>query len=243
MAKPEFNVALSDSLQLEYCRYKQGKEFNRYLINRILRYSEGAIITNVGQLERIGPDAESELKSFGTMLRKSNLKKQSLEELADKTNYNIILSDKRDDFPYVNITAANEPLQPVIGGCFFRDRPRDKAVSHITKLCAKASSILVYDAYLNRDERNIGTLATLLPDKKLELVYHPDHLTPDTQTELLRLRPKLTLQPQQLPTHHDRYIVVDGTIEIVLTSGFCYLASHIKEITYIIRRCTTSRFI
>lgn len=243
MAKPVYNVVLSDSLQLEYCRYKQGKEFNRYLVNRILRYSEGAIITNVAQLERIGPEAETELKSFGITLRKSDLKKQSLEQLADRTTYNIILSDSRDDFPYVNITAANEPLQPVIGGCFFRDRPRDKAVSHISKLCAKASNILVYDAYLNHDARNIGTLASLLPDKKLELVYHPGHLTPDAQAELLRLRPNLTLQPRQLPTHHDRYIVVDGTIEIILTSGFCYLASHIKEITYIIRHCTTSRFI
>lgn len=246
MAKaPIFNVALCDSLQGEYCRYKQGKEFDRYLINRILRYSEGAIITNVDQLKRIG--CEAELKSQEKKLRASGLKGQKdVAELASRTAYNIVLSDSRNDFPYVNIIDADEPLQPVIGGYFFRNQSREKAVSHIASLCAKAKSVLIYDKYLTSDdncERNIQMLSTLLPDRNLELVYHPDQLIPDAVRDLRVRRPKLTLRSAQLPTHHDRYIVVDGSLEIILTSGFCHLASTVKEITYIVRRCATSRFI
>lgn len=244
MAKrTKFNVALCDALQLEYCRYKRGEEFDRYRINRILRYSEGAIITNVDQLSRIHCD--DELKSQEKMLRASGLKGQSVEELASKTAYKIVLSDSRDDFPYVNIINTDEPLQPVLGGCFFRNRSRDKAVRHIASLCAGASSVLVYDKYLMHNDnyrRNMDMLVTLLPDKALELVYHPEQLPEAARADLLARRPGLTFREEMMPTHHDRYIVVDGQTEIILTSGLYHLTSDAKEITYIVRRCTSPRF-
>ena len=245
MAKAmNFNVALCDSLQSEYCKYKHGEEFDRYRINRILRYSEGAIITNVDQLKRIGRD--DELKSQEKTLRSAGLKGQNdVTELASRTAYNIVLSDSCNEYPYVNILDPDEPLQPVIGGCFFRNQPREKAVRHIAAMCSRASDILIYDQHLSSAdscERNMQLLASLLPDRKLELVHHPDHLTDEAVRYLCALRPKLTLRQEQLPTHHDRYIVIDGKMEIILTSGFYYLASPVKEITYIVRRCSASRF-
>ncbi len=114
----KFSVALCDDLQREYCRYKNGEDgINRNIINRILRYGAATSITNEAQLARIGYAPDSNLRM---QLRKNSLKDQSVEELAGKTIYKIVLSDSRDDFPYVNVMDDAEPVKPMTGGCFFQ---------------------------------------------------------------------------------------------------------------------------
>lgn len=45
-----------------------------------------------------------------------------------------------------------------------------------------------------------------------------------------------------LPEYHDRYLVLDDKLEIILTSGFDYLVKTEKEFTYIVRPVSTQRF-
>lgn len=239
----KFSVALCDDLQLEYCRYKnRDNGFNRNKINRILRYGAATSITNEAQLARIGYPPDSSLKM---LLRKNSLTDQSVEELAGKTIYKIVLSDSRDDFPYVNVMNDAEPVQPMTGGCFFRNMPRDKAKKHIAELCASAKrSILIYDAYLDRDPGPVmDLLGAILPDKKLDIIHHPEQLTADMQNRLRLLHSAFTFVPKDLLTHHDRYIIVDDKTEIILTSGFYNLATTVKELTYIVRECRHPRFV
>lgn len=237
----KFSVAMSDNLQLEFCRYKNREHFDRNKINRILRYGGATAITNLAQLERIGFPAD---RNQEKLLRVNGLKSQTLEELAAKTTYKIVLSDDRDDFPYVNITDDSEPVQAMTGGYFFRNMPREKAKRHIAAICASASrSILIYDLYLNRDvEPVLNLLGTLLPDKKLDIIHHPNQLTADMQTRLKLMRGDFLFEPRDLQTHHDRYIIIDEKTEIILTSGFYNLATDIKEFTYIIREGCLPRF-
>ena len=42
--------------------------------------------------------------------------------------------------------------------------------------------------------------------------------------------------------YHDRYLVLDDKLEIILTSGFDYLVKTEKEFTYIVRPVSTQRF-
>lgn len=238
----KFSVALCDDLQREYCRYKNGEDgINRNIINRILRYGAATSITNEAQLARIGYAPDSSLRM---QLRKNSLIHQSVEELAGKTIYKIVLSDSRDEFPYVNVMDDAEPVKPMTGGCFFRDMPREKAKRHIAELCASAKrSILIYDAYLDRDPGPVtDLLSTFLPDRKLDIIHHPGQLPPDMQARLKRLHSNFTFVEKVMPTHHDRYIIVDDKIEIILTSGFYNLATTVKELTYIVRECPSSRF-
>lgn len=239
----KFSVALCDDLQREYCRYKNGeKGFNRNKVNRILRYGAATSITNVAQLTRLGYPPDSNLKK---MLINNSLTDQSVEELAGKTIYKIVLSDSRDDFPYVNVMDDAEPVKPMTGGCFFRDMPREKAKRHIAELCAAAKlSILIYDAYLDRDPGPVtDLLGTILPDRNLDIIHHPGQLPPDMQARLKRLHSDFTFVEKIMPTHHDRYIIVDDKIEIILTSGFYNLATTVKELTYIVRECPKPRFV
>ena len=46
-----------------------------------------------------------------------------------------------------------------------------------------------------------------------------------------------------LLTHHDRYIVIDNKMEIILSSGFMYLELTGKELTYVVRPVQENRLL
>lgn len=241
MAKREkMNLVLSDDLLKEWLKYKQGQDFDPFTINRILHYSGGKIQTNTSQYIRIGVALP---RTLDQTLRSSGYTTQSLVDLAGKTVYGIILDSERTDFPYVCIT--NDNINPMLGGCFFRDTPRDKAIQHLRELCKNASGITLYDQYLGKGDSwtfNKPILLSVLPDRELTIRYHPDHLLPDRIDELRAVRGRWAFEAVNLPTHHDRYLIVDGNVEVILTSGFYHLRSTAKELTYVLRPCSASRF-
>ena len=234
------NLVLSDNLLKEWIKYKRGEDFSQNAINKILHYSGGNIQVNTSQYQRIGIEISRELNQ---KLRSAGYTTQTLEDLAGKTVYRIILDSERTDFPYVCIKDDN--INPMLGGCFFRNCSREKALSHLRELCRNASEIILYDKYLGHTDNwrsNRDLILSLLPDKKLTIHYRRDHLSDDLVEELKTVRARWSFEAVELPTHHDRYLIVDGDMEIILTSGFYHLRSTAKELTYMLRLCEKSRF-
>lgn len=238
MGKVSYSLVLSDELLSEYYKFTSNSNFDRNLIEKLFNYYKPTYITNKAQLERINHTSDKNLVSS---LIKSGLKNQTLEELASKTKYKIILSTDRNDYPYVNINDDN--IEKNFTGTFLRNESRDKAIKHIKSLCKEAEKfIIVYDKYFKEKDDNADTLINLLPKHKLEIIYQLDTFSQEQKDKLQKACPTWTLRDENFQDCHDRYLIIDNKVEIILTSGFWYLNNLSKEITYIVRLIKNIRF-
>ncbi len=241
-----YKVVLDDSLYEEYNAYKSPKNdklFSMDKIAQILKFSGGDILTNYAQYNRI--DIPKEEAKQSALLKDTTNKNKSLMELAKGTEYKIILTDDKNkkNYPYVNIN--EDEIEMVLGGFIMRGMSRAKALDHIKNICADARNVVVYDNYFSgsdaKTQNNVKLLISILPtNRKLNIIYHQDpingpHFSDKCIDMINALAPKWSLTDRVLPNHHDRYIVIDGKTEIILTSGFDHINNTITEFSYIIR--------
>ncbi len=239
MGKNIKSLVLSDELLEEYLKFKDNNKYNKDIIEKLLHYYKPVYITNISQYERIKHEIKPDLKKA---LSANRLTNQSLEELALKTKYKIILSSKRSDFPYVNINHDN--IENNFTGTFLRSESRSKAIEHIKSLSyAAKKSILVYDRYFYNKEDNADILINLLPRKKLEIIYQHNSFSEPQINKLKSQCAEWTFRDDNFTDNHDRYLIIDDNVEIILTSGFSYLSDFTKEITYIVRLIDSHQFI
>lgn len=244
MIMGSYGLVLSDELQEVYLDFKEGKQFDREIILRLLHYFKGSFITNTAQMKRINRELSPSVQQ---QLRGAGYTTQTLDDLAKKTVYRIILSTDKNIFPYVNIHA--DVIENNLTGCFMRGVRRDKAIAHIQALCDKAKRICIYDRYIVRravergNQDNLNSIAALFPKKKLCIIYQEGHLE---QVDVNTLNGKCcdwTFEKRtDIPDHHDRYLIIDDKIEIILTSGFSSLSEITKDFTYIVRPVKQNRF-
>lgn len=237
-------IVLDNNLYAEYYKFKNpelNQEYKVDVISSILKYAGNSILTNWKQWNELGyPQNASVAIGLKKNQKQRNL---SLTDLAKHTYYKIILTDDptKTSFPYVNI--FSDDIQPVVGGFFLSNAPRHNAINHLTALCADAKEVILYDNYFsNRTEENIATLLSILPQHTLTLVYDK----PKNREEkpfnqacidmIVPQRPNWKFEQRSLNQHHDRYLVINGEIEIILSSGFDHLSRTDKEISYIIRK-------
>lgn len=234
-----YSLVLSDELQAEYYEFMDGRPCNSELIKKLLFYYKAPILTNTSQLKRINRTVDKQLEA---VLRKSGFTTQPLEDLVKNTVYKVILSTDKDQYPYVNIN--RDKIENNLSGCFFRHENRRKAIEHITALCSKAGTIYLYDRHFSdyEGEKNVAILKRLFPQKELTIIYHPEHFLAEDIERIKTYCPKWMLKQQILTSQHDRYLIIDDKIEIILTSGFAYLNNTEKEFTYIVRTISENRF-
>lgn len=237
MAK--YSFALSDKLCKEYMLFKQLGGYDKVLVSKLLRYHTGIeFIYNNDQLGRAGITVD---KTLSIGLKKAGFDNKNIEDLRKKTEYKLILTDDKSDYPHININDDN--ILTCVIGCFLQNDARDKAIKHIEFLCANAREITIYDAYLHSGN-NIDGLKSILPNKKCTVNYVADHILPAQIPGLESQFPLCTFNViRDTDTHHhDRYIIIDKKLEIMLSSGFEHLVSNAKDLTYVVRPITNSRF-
>lgn len=241
-------VVLDDALYKEYNAYKSSNPqniipYSQDKISRILKFSGGDILTNNAQYDRV---IDKKDKNRQTALLNDPNRKKSLEDLAKDTTYKIILTDDKDKkkYPYVNIN--DDEIDMVLGGFIMRGKSRAKAIEHIKNLCADARSVVIYDNFFSgnsaKTKNNVKILTDILPkNRKLEVIYHKDpnnqpHFSEECIKLIKSVAPNWIILDRILPDHHDRYIIINETIQIILTSGFDHINNSNKEFSYIVRK-------
>ncbi len=245
MPKGKYHVVLDDDLFKDFHKFKNGEKLEKEEVERIkclLHYFKGDLITNIAQYERTGQPLTPEMKKT---LAKNGLKQQTKEELAQShTMYKVILCCGCSDFPYVNVTSDKEKIENNLSSFYDIAEKRDKAIKHLKALCSEAKKIVVYDKYFAeqpKEARNIETLVKILPQKKLTILF--SHISPNGIKSLTEKCAEWNPQlDATLKGRHDRYIIVDDKLEIVLSSGFDHLSADSSDFMYVVRVTYKSRF-
>lgn len=236
-------VVLDDTLYSQYHNFKtsnDSKSYSKDRIGKILRFSGNEILTNLAQIERLDIKIDT---TYLSQLRKDSKRKYSLEELAKHTRYKIILTDdpSKSRFPYVSL--ENDEIEMVLGGFFVRNSSREKAIEHLNSICRDVRRVTIYDKYFSADKRlqsNVDVLCSILPTTRtVELTYHSksneSHFTEECKRKISEKASQWSFKETVLDDHHDRYLVLDNKVEVILTGGFDHLGRVDKEISYIVR--------
>lgn len=228
-----YHLVLSDELLKLYFDFKNSKDVNADLLTKLLRY-HAPFITSVKQLQKIGYDADS---AYMTQLLAQELISDNLEELAEKTIYKIILNTENSTYPYVNING--DVLEKNFNLSFKSMEKREKAQDLIRALCSNSKNILIYDKYIKDNWNNSKKFfELLLPKRKLTILYFDNQIKQEQKSELKKICGNWTIKKDtenRLKSCHDRYLLIDNNIEILLSSGFDYLFDESKDFTCLIR--------
>jgi hypothetical protein len=227
----DYSLVLSDELLKNYVEFKQGKVNKPKILEHLLNYYHSIHITNTAQLKRINYEDPALLQQLAAQ----DLISQTLDELVNQTRYKLILNTENVDYPYVNI--YNDQVEKNFSLTFRKGENRDKAIQLITALCVNAKSILIFDRYFcNRWNETQQLFKQIIPNKKLTLL-HDGHLE-GKQSEIKRICNKWIIKSDRRKTFtnfHDRYLLIDDKIEIMLSSGFDNLFSTDKDLTCLVR--------
>lgn len=106
---------------------------------------------------------------------------------------------------------------------------RKKAQDHLKQLIKNAKKIVIKDNYCDKCLYDIKNILDVDQNCIIEI-----YAEEKAKNNIKRLLPNAQYKKYDNATMHDRYIIIDDKIEIILTSGFQYLFKNNKELTYII---------
>ncbi|QKF65504.1 hypothetical protein [Campylobacter corcagiensis] len=231
-------LVLEDDLLLEYLKFKYNKKHNKYILLKILKFYKDGIVLTKNQIELIRKEiSEFDLKDehISSFVRQGYAIDSTIEDLAKQTRLKVILSKDKNDFPYINING--DKIENNFTATFKAEENRNKAKDHLNALLKNANEIMFYDKYINDNFDKFKEFINENIEKTRKKLYCYK-LEQKNISIIKGLCKDWTIKsddPRFEGYRHDRYIIVDGSIEIILTSGLCYLYDIDKDFTYIIR--------
>lgn len=226
-----YSIALEDDLYAAFHAFKHGKSHDTHLVERLLTLYKPPHITNVSQLTRVG----IEDSSLRMQLSQAGLVNQTIEELAAKTAYKIILSGSGGEFPRVNVNG--DALQNNYTITCGPGKSREKALLHIRALLADAKDVVICDRYIEGNWESAKKIFDYFPDKDMS-IHFIHELSKKCIGEIKKIASSWKIKPLRVkpyPGYHDRYLLIDRKMEIVITSGIDYLFDDTKECTLLFR--------
>lgn len=239
MASQYKGIVLSDELFEQYYSFKSKKDFDEKKVKGLLHYFKDSLYANLRQYNKYG--IEPETQSLKNQLAHNKNKKKSEADLAKETIYKIVLTTDKDTFPYVNVLSGKDKIENCLYGGYDNGEDRTKAVEHIKAICEDASKIVVYDNFFDQVADNAKTLITLLPKHRLDLHCYKIDTAQENMLKAAHADWNVVRETRN-ENKHDRYIVVDDSVEILLSSGFDHLAQTTKDFSYVVRPVSQSRF-
>lgn len=244
-------MVIEDDLAEELCKFKNQENYDDKIVERILHYYKPPVLLSKMYMEKYYND-EATLRSI--IASSGNICfDEPLEQYADKTIYKIILSRDRNDFPYINV--FGDKIENNLSATFLKQDERIKAKKHFKALFDNAKALFVYDNYLSSDfdnnkkcnKNNIDSFIKFaqecFPKRRLDIFYPSSLEFPQKLcTDLKKICKDWEIKRNTDSTInndynglHDRYIIIDRKIQIILTSGIHHLMDKKKDFTYIIR--------
>lgn len=229
-------VVLDNELFKKYHEFLNDTSKLSKTIRHLFHFMKGGrVVTCTKQYSDTGFQIPPQLE---ISLRRVKLTDLSLEAVAQRTPYKIILSESNSTFPYVNINDDDEKIENDLVGSYEKDDDRQKAIMHLKSLCQRASHIVIYDKYISRDptqeHTDINFLEKILPKKVLQIDCYGLNDTGKIDLESRCSDWKVTVL-QGSASHHDRYIIIDQKVEIILSSGLYHVENKDMDFTYIVR--------
>lgn len=228
-------IVLDDELAEAYFNFKNGCEVNKNLIERLFLYYK-PFQTNKSQLDRIGRASDS---SRVSQLVGSGFNSQSIEDLCKETSLKLILNRKKNYYPYVNINEGQDNIESNYTGTFL-GVSKDKCKAHLKELCSNAETIFIKDKYFSRIANNAEKVFDLFPSKKTIIIYYlgddiNQNIKIDWESKNSNIQIKKEQNNRSYSKYHDRYMIINQKVQIILTSGFDNLFRNDGDFSYIVR--------
>ena len=223
---------LDDNLAKVYHDFKRGLEVDRKLLINFLRFYRPNHKTNLQQIQRIKLDDTSML----SQLANSPDRNKSLDELSKDTVFKYILSSKKTAFPYRSIVDSNFKTEVVYS--FNKNETRNIFFNHFKALIAGAKVVVVSDYYLEKKHKELEEFYNLFNKINCTLCLTFGHSNKSYTSKIKAINNKFKIVKDSrsgYSTLHDRYILIDEKIELIITSGIDYLFDNSKECTIVIR--------
>ena len=234
-----YSYLISDELAELYLNYKNGKKVDQNLLELFFSFYEAVPFITFDQWKKYKSDDASILQSMIA----SGYNTKSEEQILDETIYRIKLTTDKNIYPCVNIKQGS--IKKQIVASYKVGESRNEAICHLKNLCKDAKNIIMCDNYMFNVLRIENAAISIffdkiLSDNRINVAYKTttkEDIQP-TISYLKKLRPNCKITPcttKEYNSVHDRYLLIDNKLEVVLSSGIDYLFDTSKEISIIYR--------
>lgn len=241
----DFSLAIDDDLAEELCKFRTNQQCDVDRVEKTLHYYKGYPLFTKSYFKRYYADKSIQ---SNVLQSTSHIDWNSLESVCKSTIYKVILSSQRNvSFPYVSI--YDDKIESNFTATFFKNEPRQKALSHLNDLLSVATEISIYDIHLLKQKWNRKSFAQfcklLPPTNKLTIKY----LGGNTNSKVCKIMERYVCKmypnwhwvvqnyiKKEGAYAHDRYLIIDNKIEVIFTSGIHHLINTDKDFTYIVRQ-------
>ena len=248
-------LVLEDDLLTEFYKFKFNLVPNQNIIFNLLnKYKRH--LTNVAQISRIETNFNNSFffQRLKSQLANQRYINQSLIDLRNHTALKIILSNNRNNYPYVNIN--QDEFESNFTATYSANANKQKVLDHIKDLCQSVDNIEIYDKYLFHNNGNINDVDDNHFSVKIinEIIsccnnqditlYYKNKGKDSIETNNIQQRIDNFKNYSNLHyitnniSDHDRYIRIkkNGNLiyEIVLSSGIYNILGN-KDFTYVVR--------
>ncbi|NYS60329.1 hypothetical protein [Vreelandella salicampi] len=231
----DYTLAMEDELLKAFHDFKRGalSETSTAIIQNLLRLYHPPHITSVEQLKAIGVDDNILFQQLASQ----GLVTQTPQELAPRTRYKLLLSGNQTHYPATAVSGDSINSEFVM--TLKPGEARAKAHEWLTALLADAKTVTVIDPYLfsPSGRKSVTPFFQLFPRKALTLFFNK--LPQDAASSIKQICAEWKVKENTDPRYanvHDRYLLIDNSVEIVITSGIDYLFDTSKECTLLVRQ-------
>lgn len=237
---------LDDNLLKEFWAFQRGNSYNAAVVEKLLRLYHPPYLTCNRQLVNCGIDDE-DLKQG---LMATGYVNQTLEELSQETLYKVVLTDQASDPSkgYFNIAdSSSNKLGKYYSLTAKKNEPRTHLHDYLRKLLGDAKMVEVCDYYFDSKFSLTKELFYHFPSTKVNVFFSKQETTksaslnPANLSELKTNYSNIVFPRNTKQTYqglHDRYLLINNKIEVIITSGIDHLFDpHLtKECTIIVRQ-------